>query len=141
MQYTWTPSSYLTRLVPGETVLWLSVGGPDQVLDGSTAGGFDFASADPAPLGDACTADPCWIGWEVADIRVAANKEFADANPLAVALFEVVELNVADIATQNVRYENGENTGADVERHAMDWIDSNRSLVDQWLDTAKAADE
>ena len=140
IQYTWSPSGYLTRLVPGETVLWLSVGGPDQVLDGSTAGGFDFAGADPAPLGDSCSADQCWIGWEVSDIRVAANRGFADANPMAVALFEVVELNVADIATQNVQYDNGENTGADVERHAMEWIDSNRSLVDQWLDTALAAD-
>ena len=30
--YTWSPASYLTVLVPGENVLWLSV---EAVLDGS----------------------------------------------------------------------------------------------------------
>lgn len=141
IQYTWSPSGHLTRLVPGSTVLWLSLGGRDNVLDGSTVGGFDFAAADPPPLDDSCSADPCWIGWEVADIRVAANSDFADANPVAVALFEAVELDVADIAAQNVRYDNGEDTDADVERHAKQWIESHRSLVDQWLDTARATEQ
>jgi len=139
IQYVWSPSGYLTRLVPGETVLWLSVGGNEHVLDGSTAGGHDFADAEPAALGDQCSADPCWVGWEVADIRVAANEDFADTNPLAVALFEAVELEVADIAAQNVRYDNGENTDADVERHAAEWMEANRSLVDSWLETARSA--
>lgn len=140
IQYSWSPSGYLTQLVPGDTALWLSVGSHDNVLDGTTAGEFDFSHADAAPLGDTCTDDPCWIGWEVADIRVAANKDFANANPVAAALFEAVELNVADIATQNVRYDNGENTEADIERHAQQWIESNRPLVDTWLETASSAD-
>lgn len=139
IQYVWSPSGYLADLVPGETVVWLSVGSRDHVLDGSTEGGYDFSDADPAALGSSCTADPCWTGWEVADIRVAANKSFAAANPSAVALFEVVELNVADIADQNVRYENGENTEADIRRHAQEWIEANRALVEQWLDVATAA--
>jgi glycine betaine/proline transport system substrate-binding protein len=139
IQYTWSPSGYLSRLRPGDTVLWLSVGGRDLVLDGSTLGRFDFADADPAPLGDECSAVPCWIGWSVADIRVAANQEFADANPSAVALFEAVELEVADLAAQNVRYDNGENTDTDVERHAREWIEAHRELVDQWLDAARSA--
>lgn len=140
IQYVWSPSGYLASLVPGETVLWLSVGSSEQVLDGTTPGGFDFADADPAPLGDRCSAEPCWIGWEVADIRVAANRSFADANPSATELFERVELDIADIAAQNLLYDNGENTNADVERHARDWIDSHRSLVDEWLDAARTAD-
>ncbi len=138
IQYTWSPSGYLTRLIPGETVLWLSMGTSANVLDGTTPGGFNFANADPAPLGDECSADPCWIGWEAADIRVTANKSFADANPVAVALFELVELQVGDIAAQNVRYDNGENTEADVKRHAEEWIAANRSIVDKWLEKAAA---
>jgi glycine betaine/proline transport system substrate-binding protein len=139
IQYTWSPSGYLTQLVPGENVLWLSVGSRDNVLDGSTPGGFNFAHADSAQLGNDCSADPCWIGWEAADIRVTANKSFAEANPVAVALFEVVELNVADIVAQIVRYDNGENTEADISRHAEEWIAENRPLVDQWLESAAAA--
>lgn len=139
IQYTWSPSGYLTRLIPGETVLWLSVGTSGNVLDGTTSRGFNFAHADPAPLGEECSADPCWIGWEAADIRITANKAFADANPVAVALFSLVELQVADIAAQNVRYDEGENTEADVKRHAEEWIAANRSLVDEWLEKSAAA--
>lgn len=139
IQYTWSPSGYLTQLVPGDTVLWLNLGAHDNVLDGTTAGGFDFRHADAAPLGDECSADPCWIGWEAADIRVTANATFAAANPVAVALFELVELEVADIAAQNVRYDNGENTEADVRRHAAEWIAAHRPLVDGWLEQAAAA--
>lgn len=140
IQYTWSPSGHLTQLVPGETVYWLSIGGRENVLDGSTPGGFDFSDADAAQLGDDCSADPCWLGWEPADIKVTANAKFAEANPVAVALFEVVELSVADIAAQNVRYDAGENTEADIERHAAEWIAANRPLVDQWLVTARSAD-
>lgn len=139
IQYTWSPSGYLTELIPGETVVWLSVGDRANVLDGSTAGGFDFADADPAPLGSACSEDPCWLGWEPSDIQVTANREFADANPVAVALFEVVALPVGDISTANARYDAGENTEADVRRHADEWIAANRELVDQWLSVARPA--
>ena len=139
IQYTWSPSGYLTRLIPGETVLWLSLGDADNVLDGSTPGGFDFSDSDPAPLGRDCTADPCWLGWEANDIQITANRAFAEDNPVAVALFGAVTLDVADISAQNVRYDNGENSEADVTRHAAEWVAANRALVDEWLDTARAA--
>jgi glycine betaine/proline transport system substrate-binding protein len=126
-------------LIPGETVLWVSLGDADNVLDGSTPGGFDFSDADPAPLGRDCTADPCWLGWEANDIQITANKAFAEANPVAVALFEAVTLDVADISAQSVRYDNGENSEADVTRHAAEWVAANRTLVDEWLETARAA--
>ncbi len=76
----------------------------------------------------------------MADIRVTANADFAAANPVAAALFEVVELAVPDIAAQNVRYDEGEDTEADIRRHAAEWIEANRPLVDSWLETASAAD-
>lgn len=139
IQYTWSPSGYLGAMSPGETVYWLSVGDNSNVLDGTTAGGFDFASAPSAPFVDKCTDDPCWIGWEVSDVQVTANRDFAEANPTAVALFEVVELPIEDVVSQNIRYEAGENTNADVENQADEWITTNRELVDIWLTEARAA--
>ncbi len=139
LQYTWSPSGYLTQLIPGDNVLWLSMGDASNVLDGSTEGGWNFSEAPPAALGDACTADPCYLGWESADIQITANKEFADNNPAARALFEVVQLNVIDVALQNVKYNNGENSEDDVKRHAAEWIAENRDLVDSWLEVARAA--
>ncbi len=139
IQYVWSPSGYLTRLVPGENVLWLSLGDHDHVIDGSTEGGFDFSYADAAPFGDRCSGEPCWIGWEVADIQVTANADFAESNPVATALFEVVELTIDDIAAENVRYDAGENTEEDVRRHATEWIADHRPLVDDWLAAARSA--
>ena len=133
IQYTWSPSGYLARLVPGENVLWLNMGAEDNVLDGSTESGLDYAQFGPAPLGQTCSADPCWPGWEVEDIRVTANAEFAAATPIAAALFEVVELDVAAIAEQNARYNAGENSEEDIRRHADEWIAENQALVDEWL--------
>ncbi len=138
IQYTWSPSGYLGDLAPGETVYWLSVGSQENVLDGTTPGGFDFAFAPPAPFVGECTADPCWIGWEVSDIQVTANRDFVAANPLAAALFEVVKLPLADIVAENIRYEGGESSEADVVRHAQEWVAANRTLVDSWLAVARA---
>jgi glycine betaine/proline transport system substrate-binding protein len=33
----------------------------------------------------------------------------------------------------------GEDSEADLERHAEEWIESNREQVDQWLEEARAA--
>lgn len=136
IQYIWSPSGYLGDLSPGKTVYWLSVGENGHVLDGTTAGGFDFSSAPAAPFVGLCTDDPCWIGWEVSDIKATANSAFVDANPTAATLLELIELPIEDIVAQNVRYEAGENTEADVRRHAAEWIDANRLRVDGWLATA-----
>ncbi len=137
--YTWSPSGYLTRLIPGENVVWLAVE-HENVLDGSTAGGFDFDDFPPAALGpEYCTNDPCYTGFAAADIRVVANNDFLAANPAARTLFEHVTLSVVDVALQNVRYDGGENTTADVNRHAAEWIEANRAQVDEWLTAARDA--
>lgn len=139
IQYTWSPSGYLTKLIPGDNVLWLNLGTNDNVLDGSTNEDFNFADVGAAPLGDTCTADPCFLGWPNADIQVTANADFVAANPAAAELFRQVKLSVIDVANQNVKYSNGENTEDDVKRQATEWVDANRDLVDGWLDAARAA--
>ena len=136
LQYTWSPSGHLARLIPGDNVLWLNVGDESNVLDGSTASGLDYRATGTTGLGDTCTATECWVGWPVEDILVTANRQFAEANPAAVALFEVVELGGEAIANQNVRYTGGEDSEADIRRHAAEWIAANRTLVDQWISYA-----
>jgi glycine betaine/proline transport system substrate-binding protein len=79
------------------------------------------------------------MGFAPNDIRVVANSNFLAQNPAAAALFEAVELPLADIAAQNVRMAAGENSEEDIRRHAHEWIDSNREQVDLWLDTARSA--
>lgn len=139
LQYTWSPSGYLTSLRPGDNVQWLNLGGRENVLDGSITPDRDFNDADPPLLGQACTGDPCWLGWVAADIGVTARNDFLNANPAARTLFEQVQLKVLDVALANVKYDTGETSEEDVARHAQEWIAENRDVVDAWLANARAA--
>ena len=139
LQYTWSPSGYLTRLRPGDNVSWLSVGGQENMPDGSITPEYDFNDGEPAALGAACTSDPCYLGWPAADIAVTASNDFLDANPSARVLFEQVQLKVLDVALANVKYDTGETTEEDLARHAQEWIAENRPTVDEWLMAARAA--
>jgi glycine betaine/proline transport system substrate-binding protein len=51
----------------------------------------------------------------------------------------LVEIPLDDIATQNALMAAGEDSEADIRRHAEAWIGSHRDQVDQWLDAARAA--
>ena len=142
IMYTWTPSAYVTQLIPGDNAMWLAMD-EDSVLDGSITPEFNQrvdGVAVPASLGtDTCSNDPCHLGWVAADIQVSANNDFLAANPAAQSLFEQVKIPVIDVALQNVLYNSGEDTTEDVNRHAADWIAANRDQVDEWIANALAA--
>jgi len=138
LQYTWSPSGYLTRLRPGDNVLWLNIGGQANMLDGTITPEYDFNDGQPPALGAACTGDPCWLGWPAADIAVTARNSFLEENPAARALFEQVQLKVLDVALANVKYDTGETSEEDLARHAQEWITENRPTVDSWLAAARA---
>lgn len=126
--YTWTPNWTVGALVPGEDVVWLEA--PSHPHGNEPIDGV---------VGCAGDLDPCHTGWNADDIQVVANADFLAANPAAAALFEAVEIPLADSADQNLRMQDGEDSLADVARHAQEWIDGNRPLVDEWLDAAQAA--
>jgi glycine betaine/proline transport system substrate-binding protein len=81
----------------------------------------------------------CQVGWIVADILVTANTEFADANPAAAKLFELVQLSVIDVSLANVAQAGGADTNEAIQGLAADWIADNRDAVDGWLSEAAAA--
>ena len=128
LQYIWTPGAFTAELVPGQDVIWLSLSNPLASQVG--------AAALPA---DQCPGQPCEMGFVAADIRVVASIEFLKANPAAAKLFELVSIPVIDIALQNLAYDGGANTEADVQAAAEDWIAANRAAVDEWLDAARNA--
>ena len=126
LYYTWTPNWTVGALVPGEDVVWVNA--PTHP---------DGQAPVPGVLG--CVSDPCDIGWAANDIDIVANVDFLAENPPAATLFEVMELPLADVSAQNLLMEEGESTQADISRHAKEWIENNRSLVDTWLEAARAA--
>jgi len=144
--YTWTPSAYITKLIPGQNVVWLAV---DHVVDDSNVsgqeGGADYSQlpgtanipADQCPA--AADAGTCQLGWIAADILVTANNDFLAANPAAEELFKQVQLSVVDVSLANVEQSNGCDTNDCIIGLAQTWIDEHADIVNTWLDAAKAA--
>jgi len=122
LYYTWTPYWVSGVLVPGKDVVWLQVPLPanPQHLDTRLADGSDY-------------------GFSVNTTRIVVNRAWADQNPAAVKLFEVMRLPIADINAQNERMRNGENSQADIARHTAGWIKGHQQVFDGWIAQARAA--
>ena len=140
--YTWTPSAYITRLRPGDNVMWIGV---EEVIDDSNPLGRDggeewdqtpgLASLDS----DTClyiVEGGCQLGWVAADILVTARNDLLENNPALRRLFEVVKLNVVDVSLQVVAQNT---TDADPDDLATSWIADNSDQVDSWIAEAMAA--
>lgn len=125
LYYTWTPYWVSGVLVPGEDVVWLEV--PFSSLPGERA---DVDTALP---------DGSNYGFQANDQRIVANAEFAEANPAAAKLFEIMELSANDISAQNLLMRNGQDSEADIERHADAWIKGHQEQWNAWLDEARKA--
>lgn len=125
MYYTWTPYWVSGVLVPGKDVTWLQV--PFSALPGERE---DVDTALP---------DGSNYGFQANVQRIIANKEWAEANPAAAKLFEVMEISSNDISAQNLRMRDGEDSPEDIERHTEAWIKANQDTYDSWLEQARAA--
>jgi glycine betaine/proline transport system substrate-binding protein len=132
--YTWTPNWTVGMLKPGEDVVWIEV--PFPSLPDEQKEFEDQTTVDGVT---GCVDDPCEMGWPANDIRPVANNEFLEENPAARKLLEMASIPLDDIFAQNAKMFEGEDSEADLERHAEEWIESNREQVDQWLEEARAA--
>ena len=122
LYYTWTPYWVSGVLVPGRDVVWLQVPFSANPQDAETR------------LDDGSN-----YGFPVNTTRIVVNRAWAEQNPAAVKLFEVMQLPVADINAQNERMRQGENTQADIARHTAGWIQYHQQLFDGWIAQARAA--
>lgn len=125
LYFTWTPYWVSGVLKPGTDVVWLQV--PFTSLPGEQ-------SSVETKLADGSN-----YGFPVNTQHIVANKVFAQDNPAAAKLFEVMQLPVGDINAQNLRMQDGENSAADINRHVDGWIKANQATFDGWLEQAKAA--
>ena len=125
LYYTWTPYWVSGVLVPGEDVVWLNV--PFSALPG--------VRADV----DTSLSDGSNYGFQSNDQRIVANLAFAQNNPAAAKLFEIMRVSANDISAQNLRMRDGEKSRADIERHADAWIRGHRETFDGWIAEAMSA--
>ena len=123
--YTWTPYWVSAQLKPGKDVVRLevpfsSLPGEQSKIDTKLANGKNY-------------------GFVVNKQQIVANKAFAEKNPAAAKLFEVMQLPIGDINAQNNRMAKGENSAADITRHVDGWITAHQKTFDSWIAQAMAA--
>ena len=85
--------------------------------------------------------DPCKMGFVANDIRVVANNDFLENNPAVETMFSLMSVPFSDIAAQNNKMFEGEDTQKDIERHVTEWIEKNQAKWNAWLNAAKAVAE
>jgi len=125
LYYTWTPYWVSNELKPGKDVIWLevpfsSLPGEQKNLDTKLPNGKNY-------------------GFTVNNQQIVANKTVTDAHPDAAALFETMQIPLADINAENHLMSQGESRPADIERHAQAWIKAHQQTFDGWLAKARAA--
>lgn len=125
LYYTWTPYWVSNVLRPGKDVVWLEV--PFSSLPGAQK-----AQDTQLPNGKN-------YGFVVNQQQIVANKAWAEQNPAAARLFEVMRLPVADINAQNHLMSRGQDKSADIERHVNGWISAHQKAFDGWIAQALAA--
>ncbi len=123
--YAWTPYWLSNVLRSGQEVVWLEV--PYSSMPGVQAG-----TDTKLPNGKN-------YGFPLNNEYIVANKTWVEKNPAAAKLFEVMQLPVADISTQNRLMQDGQNKAADIERHTNSWINAHQKTFDSWIEQAKAA--
>lgn len=129
LYYTWGPSAWLLSLVPGDDVMWINA--PGIVED----------EAERAEGVEGAVSDPVEMGFVAADIQVAANNDFLEANPAAAELFRQVRLPLEWISEVDGAMDEQDLTDDEVRPLVAEWIDANREMVDEWLAAARAAAE
>ncbi|MEZ0576172.1 glycine betaine/L-proline ABC transporter substrate-binding protein ProX [Halodesulfovibrio aestuarii] len=134
--YTWTPNWTVFKLQPGKDVVWINV--PENIPSDD-----EKAFVDSMTVENLCGAvtNPLKMGFAATDIRVIANKKFADANPAARRFFEVFTIPLEDINKQNNLLNSGEKSAKDIQRHADEWIANHKETWEGWLNEARKAAE
>ncbi|WP_208728262.1 glycine betaine/L-proline ABC transporter substrate-binding protein ProX [Oceanidesulfovibrio indonesiensis] len=133
--YTWAPNWTIFKLKPGEDVLWMNV---PEIIPSEAQEGFEEQLTMSGVEG--AVSDPVKMGFVANDIQVVANKEFLAENPAARKLFEIMSIPLFDIAEQNTRMFDGEDSQRDIERHVDEWIEANQEAWNGWIaEAAKAA--
>lgn len=134
LYYTWTPNFTVFQMVPGEDSVWINV--PEIVPNEAQEGFEDFMVISGLTGG---VTDPVMTGFVADDIQAVANNAFLEANPAAASILANVQIPVGDVSAMTVRIAEGEDSDADVEAMAAEWIEANRAQVDAWLTDARAA--
>ena len=127
LYFAYMPHWITAVLKPGQDVIWLEV---------------PYTSL-PAAQGDITTKETSMagknLGFAIERQRIVANKAFLAAHPVVKRWFEQVEISTEDMNAESLRIKEGEDSAADIRRHAQEWVERNQAQFNTWLETAKNA--
>nr|WP_256657909.1 glycine betaine/L-proline ABC transporter substrate-binding protein ProX [Pseudomonas sp. 2FG] len=124
LYFTWVPQWIAGVLVEGQDVVWLEVPHTD-LPGGDNTVNTSFNGKN--------------LGFAVDTVKAVLNKDFAEENPAALKFLSLVQITTDDESAQNLKMQNGENSTADIERHAAEWVAAHREQFDAWLAASRAA--
>lgn len=124
LYYGWVPYWVSGVLVPGKDVIWLQV--PFSAMPEGLDQNTELANGQN-------------YGFQINNMRIVANKKFAQANPAAAKLFAIMTISINDVSQQNLMMRQGQNKPADIEAHANAWIKAHQKQFDSWITQAKQA--
>ena len=117
MFYTWTPNWTVGTLKLGKDIVWIEA---------------PFSETKVVQVPNA-TKPKLNMGFGVNDIRPAANVDFLKANPDVEEFLQKASIPLADIASQNLKMNEGEKSEKAIKKHAAAWVKENQSIFDSWI--------
>ena len=70
---------------------------------------------------------------KITAVKIIANVDFLKANPKVEKFLKKASIPLADVASQNMKMNNGEKSERAIKKHAADWIKANQSTFDSWI--------
>ena len=121
---TWAPNWIMGVLQEGRDVVFLNA---------------PFSSLPGNPDADTEWADGRNPGFGANDNYILVNREFAEANPKAMAFFNGLRISVGDLSAMMLRMNSGEKEPHQLEQIGKDWISANQAEWDALIAAAMAA--
>lgn len=121
---TWAPNWINAVLVQGEDVVFLNA--PFSSLPGQDNPNTEWDDGRNPGFGSN-------------DNYILVNKDFAEANPKALAFMNGLRISVPELSAMMDRVNNGEKEPAQIEQIAKDWIAANQADWDALIAKANAA--
>ena len=120
---TWSPNWIMGTLKDGKDVVWLNA---------------PFSSLPGSQNADTALSDGRNPGFGSNDNYVLVNRDFAEANPKAIAFFEGLKIPISDLSAMMTRMNNGEDSPEQLEQIAKDWIADHQAEWDALIAKASA---
>jgi glycine betaine/proline transport system substrate-binding protein len=133
--YAWSPSWTVNSVVPGKDVVWLPT--PEDALPPNVPN--KGSALVQGVKGCAGGADPCRMAMASWNWGAVGNREFVAANPAVRSLIEQVKFPQSQWSAWEYEISKSGGSQALVGKLANDWIAGNKTVMDQWVQTASTA--